>query len=327
MLIYFSKSLTDDISLIAQSLTEIAEGGEVNLNKKLPVTSNDEIGDLVIAFNKIQEIEKQHIERIRDNQNMLMERERLASLGQLIGGIAHNLRSPIMSLSGSIEGLKDLIKEYDESVDDQDVTPEDHHEIAKEMFSWIQEMQPYCSYMSDLIAAVKEQVVQLNASTISSFTLDELVKRVELLMKYELLKYNCIMNIDIQADLNMVIHGEVNNLVQVCNNLIINAIQSYENKGGLIEFGISKQNNDILISVRDYGHGIPKEIQARLFKEMVTTKGKNGTGLGLYMSYLNIKGRFGGQLWFESEEGKGAAFYISIPVNYYGFYGIENQEV
>jgi signal transduction histidine kinase len=59
--------------------------------------------------------------------------------------------------------------------------------------------------------------------------------------------------------------------------------------------------------------GIPEDIQQKLFKEMVTTKGTMGNGLGLYMSYATIKGRFGGDLWFESEYGKGTTFYISIP--------------
>ena len=56
------------------------------------------------------------MQTIQNNQNMLMERERLASLGQLIGGIAHNLKTPIMSIAGAAEGLTDLIKEYEASV-------------------------------------------------------------------------------------------------------------------------------------------------------------------------------------------------------------------
>lgn len=313
VLYYFSKSLSDDISLVANSLTEIAEGADVNLDQKIPVTSNDEIGDLVIAFNKIQEREKQHIKSIEEKQNLLLEKERLASLGQLIGGIAHNLRTPIMSLSGSIEALKDLSKEYDESIEDPSVTKEDHHEIAREIANWLETMQPYCSYMSDLISAVREQAVQLNASMYKSFTLEELVKRIEMLMNYELKKCNCTFNMELEADLNTEIPGELNNLVQIFNNLIVNAIQSYDAKGGSIDFKITKGDKRLDFAVRDYGKGIPKEIQSRLFKEMVTTKGKYGTGLGLYLSNVNIKGRFAGDIRFESEEGKGTTFYISIP--------------
>ena len=64
---------------------------------------------------------------------MLMEKERLASLGQLIGGISHNLKTPIMSISGAAEGLTDLINEYDASIGDPEVTNDDHHAIANDM--------------------------------------------------------------------------------------------------------------------------------------------------------------------------------------------------
>ena len=58
---------------------------------------------------------------------------------------------------------------------------------------------------------------------------------------------------------------------------------------------------------------MPDKVQSKLFKEMVTTKGKNGTGLGLFMSYSNIKAHFNGNLRYETEKGKGTSFYIEIP--------------
>ena len=58
---------------------------------------------------------------------------------------------------------------------------------------------------------------------------------------------------------------------------------------------------------------MPKEVQDKLFKEMVTTKGKKGSGLGLFMSYSTIKGHFRGEMTFESEVGKGTTFYITLP--------------
>ena len=99
-----------------------------------------------------------------------MENERLASLGQLIGGIAHNLKTPIMSISGAAEGLNDLIKEYDASIDDPEVTPADHHDIAKDMFTWTDKIKTHTEYMSDVITAVKGQAVTLSADEQMAFT-------------------------------------------------------------------------------------------------------------------------------------------------------------
>ena len=73
--------------------------------------------------------------------------------------------------------------------------------------------------------------------------------------------------------------------------------------------------NNLVFTIQDYGSGIPKKVKDKLFKEMITTKGKNGTGLGLFMSYSNIRAHFNGNMTFESEEGKGTKFIITIPMN------------
>jgi signal transduction histidine kinase len=313
VLYFFSRNLSGEISLVAQNLGEIADGEHVDLDKKLAVTSNDEIGDLVVAFNKIQEREIEHINEIEEKQAILMEQERLASLGQLIGGIAHNLRTPIMSIAGGIEGLRDLIKEYEDSVEDENVTKNDHHDIAKEMVVWLDKMKPYCSYMSDIITAVKGQTVQPSELKGLSFVLGEVKQRVEILLEHELRRKHCRLNIEIKADMETKIKGEISILVQVLNNLIVNSVDSYDGQGGDVDFIVTKSEKIVQFIIKDYGKGIPKEIQEKLFKEMVTTKPKKGTGLGLYMSYSNIKARFGGKMRFESVEGKGTTFYIYLP--------------
>ena len=150
----------------------------INLNKKLIVTSEDELADLSLAFNQTQLFTKNNIKQIRDNQSMLMESERLASLGQLIGGIAHNLKTPIMSISGAAEGLTDLVKEYDSSIDDPEVNSQDHHDIAKDMSDWIEKIKEYTAYMSDIITAVKGQAVTLSETDNVTFDIEELLKRV-----------------------------------------------------------------------------------------------------------------------------------------------------
>lgn len=109
------------------------------------------------------------------------------------------------------------------------------------------------------------------------------------------------------------IKGEVNSLVQIVNNLINNAIEAYEGKEGTVDLILTNDKGKLLLSVRDYGCGMKDEVKQKLFKEMITTKAKQGTGLGLYMSYSNIVGKFGGDMWFESVEGSGTTFYILIP--------------
>lgn len=280
-----------------------------------PINSeNTSLGTLFLFKDITQH--KEDMETIKNNQDVLMERERLAGLGQLIGGIAHNLKTPIMSIAGATQGLENLIKEYDESIDDPLVNSQDHHDIAKDMEAWIPKIRAHLEYMSDIITTVKGQAVaSLSTDDSEEFSISELVKRVNILMKHELKNAYIYLNILMKVDENTVIDGNVNILVQVVNNIISNAIQAYDGKHDQnIQFEISQKENNMIFSITDFAGGLSKEVQDRLFKEMVTTKGKNGTGLGLYMSYSNIKAHFGGDITYKTEEGKGTTFNIVIPI-------------
>lgn len=268
---------------------------------------------ILILFKDITQ-HKLDMKALKDNQDILVERERLASLGQLIGGIAHNLKSPIMSISGATEGLTDLIKEYEESIVDKDVTVEDHLAIASDMKDWISKIKSYLEYMSDIITAVKGQAVALSENTVDSFTVDELTKRVDILMKHELKKALITLNVKLEVDKSLVLHGNINGLVQVVNNMISNAIQAYTGKPNQdIDLIITQEKNNVIVSIKDYAGGLPEEVQEKLFKEMITTKGKDGTGIGLFMSYSNIRAHFNGDITYSTEKGKGTIFNIILP--------------
>lgn len=312
---YIGKSLSKDINRVVRGMENISNSENAIYSKNLPVTSNDEINDLIRAFNKIQKLTQSNIEQLKNDQDMLMETERLSSLGQLIGGIAHNLKTPIMSISGAVEGLTDLVKEYDSSIDDPEVNSQDHHDIAKDMNEWIGKIKEYTAYMSDIITAVKGQAVTLSETDNISFDIDELVKRVDILMRHELKNALIYLNIQMKAPKDTTIHGDINSLVQVINNMISNSIQAYDGKTEQnIDLILEKQKNNLVISIKDYGSGLPQKVQDKLFKEMITTKGKNGTGLGLYMSYSTIKAHFNGDITFETEENKGTTFNIILPL-------------
>ena len=274
---------------------------------------NNIIGTLVLFKDVTQHFEDMKI--IKSNQDILIEQERLASLGQMIGGIAHNLKTPIMSIGGAAEGLTDLIKEYKLSIKDPEVTIDDHEQIAKEMDEWVDKIKTHISYMSDIITTVKGQAVTLSQSNEIYFSLDELIKRVDILMKHELKNAIIYLKVTNNVDSSFKLKGNINGLVQVINNMISNSIQAYNGKTEeTIELIFNIKDNNLVIAVRDNAGGIPKNIQDKLFNSMVTTKGKNGTGLGLFMSYSNIKAHFGGDITFESKENVGTTFFITIPV-------------
>ena len=277
------------------------------------MSENTNIGTLILLKDTTQHMIDLHT--IQNSQNLLMERERLASLGQLIGGIAHNLKTPIMSISGAAEGLTDLIHEYDTSIGDPEVTNDDHHAIAKDMSEWVSKIKSYTEYMSDVITAVKGQAVTLSENDSTSFDIDELVKRVNILMRKKKKNALVTLNTEMNIDKSTTLHGDITSLVQVINNMISNSIQAYNGEPNkVIDLIIKKHASNVVISVRDYGNGLPEEVKEKLFKEMITTKGKNGTGLGLFMSYSTIRAHFNGDITFETKQGKGSTFNIVIPI-------------
>ena len=303
---------TDETVTFEQHFLKIKKYFRIEIT---PINSyNTSLGTLFLLKDITQH--KEDMETIKNNQDILMERERLAGLGQLIGGIAHNLKTPIMSIAGAVQGIENLIHEYDESIDDPLVNSQDHHDIAKDMEEWIPKIRAHLEYMSDIITTVKGQAVaSLSSDDTEEFTITELIKRVNILMKHELKNAYIYMNVVMKTDENQVIKGNVNSLVQVVNNMISNAIQAYDGKHDQnIELTVNKKENNIVISITDFAGGLPQEVKDRLFKEMVTTKGKNGTGLGLYMSYSNIKAHFGGDITYVTETGKGTTFNIIIPL-------------
>lgn len=205
-----------------------------------------------------------------------------------------------------MEGLSDLVNEYDASIDNASVTNEDMHDIAKDMHEWIEKLKGHISYMSDVITTVKGQTVTLADNESVDFSVTELFKRVDILMKHEI--KNALATLEIQnnvgdADL---LTGNINSLVQIINNIISNSIEAYGKNytDKKIELTAQRETNKIVISIKDYGPGISEVAQKKLFKEMITTKGKNGTGLGMFMSYSNIKAHFSGDLTYETEARK-----------------------
>lgn len=272
------------------------------------------VSDLFIAYynRKVSEMQREQVEKLEKNQEILVEQERLSSLGQLIGGIAHNLKTPIMSIAGAVEGLSDLVKEYDESIEDKTVNFEDHHDIARDMREWLEKIRPYLRYMTEVIDTVKGQAVSMNASMGGDFSAKELLLRTQILMKDELKRNNCNLKLELNIDEDSKIEGELNAIVQVLDNLIVNSIEAYGGNGGDIELKVYEDQSKIYIEVKDYAGGIASHVKDKLFKEMITSKGKNGTGLGLYISYSTIKGKFGGDMRFETTDNVGTTFFIEL---------------
>ena len=267
----------------------------------------------VIILKDITQIKK-NMQLLQNNEKHMMEQERFAFLGQMMGGLAHNLKTPIMSISGCISAADGLIDECLESLGDPVVTEDDYREIYGEIRGWFEKIQESSAYMSDIITAIKGQATSVSTFENSVFTLDELIKRTTLLMRHELLSSGCTLASECSMRHNITLHGDINNLVQVLGNLVSNAIFAQKETGGNIIIGMHEDHGKLKIFVKDQGTGIPENVRDRLFKEMVTSKGTQGSGLGLYISNAVVRGKFNGTMWAANNPDGGATIGMTIPL-------------
>ncbi len=280
-----------------------------------PLYIKEILSGFVVIFKDVTQL-KLSMQQLQDSQARMMEQERLASLGQMIGGLAHNLKTPIMSISGCISAVENLVEECRDSLEDPDVTADDYREIFKEMEQWFEKVRESSSYMSDIITAIKGQAANVNTNVDAMFTTEELIKRSMLLMRHELMSSGSRVITETEENCTYTIRGDVNNLVQVLNNLLSNAIYSQKQVGGGdIVIGVKKDEDNLKIYVKDTGTGISAGVKERLFRAMVTNKGAHGTGLGLYISDAVVKGKFGGNMWVEDNPEGGAIVGVSIPLS------------
>ena len=280
-----------------------------------PLYIKEILSGFVVIFKDVTQL-KLSMQQLQDSQARMMEQERLASLGQMIGGLAHNLKTPIMSISGCISAVENLVEECRDSLEDPDVTADDYREIFKEMEQWFEKVRESSSYMSDIITAIKGQAANVNTNVDAMVTTEELIKRSMLLMRHELMSSGSRVITETEENCTYTIRGDVNNLVQVLNNLLSNAIYSQKQVGGGdIVIGVKKDEDNLKIYVKDTGTGISAGVKERLFRAMVTNKGAHGTGLGLYISDAVVKGKFGGNMWVEDNPEGGAIVGVSIPLS------------
>lgn len=249
-------------------------------------------------------------QHIRD-QEFIASKEQLYTLGEIAGGFAHDLNSPLRSIAGDIYNLKVYFNSGNIEV------KEDIKQDVKEVFSTL---DSNINNMSKMINTFKDQMVNTGDRQKDYFNLLSVAEGVKILLGGNLRRNKCILNLNIDKNIN--IYGEDNKLSRTITNLVKNSIEAYaqNNKYGEINVNaiINSETNSCVITIEDYAGGIPEEIAKTIFKERKTTKkSSGGTGIGLYSTYRLVIGDFRGEMEYENIEKdgqKGTRFIIQIPV-------------
>ena len=228
-------------------------------------------------------------------QSKLLQTDKLAELGQMVTGIAHELSNPLTSILGYAQRL--LLR--------RDVLGDSHE--ARQIF---QEAERASAILRQLLLSARESRPERRR-----VALNQVVSRTLELQRFSLAADNVHVQLDLEPVLPFV-QGDAGQLQQVLVNLIGNARQAIEEqgKGGTIRVKTRRiAEQRVLLEVRDDGPGIPQAIQARIFDPFFTTKPAGvGTGLGLAI-VLGIVREHGGRLHLTSNLGQGTVFSIELP--------------
>lgn len=337
----------------------------------VPVRGNDELSDLAKAFNGLiqslqQELEVNHQQQkellalnseledkvfertkdltiknnqlikvnreIKETQQQLLQAEKMASVGQLAAGVAHEINNPIGFVTSNLSTLKDYVSAYQLVVQQAQLAVRElpKHKcpqaqklgdlLSKEDFVYINEdIKELLDESKDGLVRVANIVQDLklfsrvDRNEKQLFDLNACLKTTLNMLNNEL-KYKC----EVVTDFGVIpqIMVNVGKLTQVFTNLLINASHAIKatESFGKITISTALQKNVIVIQIADTGIGIPAETLNKIFNPFFTTKPEGmGTGLGLSVS-IGIIAELDGDISVDSEVGKGSCFTIKLPV-------------
>jgi signal transduction histidine kinase/DNA-binding LacI/PurR family transcriptional regulator len=255
------------------------------------------------------ELEKAY-QQLQDNQHRLLISEKMASLGRLTAGIAHEINSPLAAVRASLTELKQLIREYEQSIRDPEIEPADHLDIIKEMHVSADLANKASERAASFIRSIKAQTRDINEKEGQLFDIVQVIDSVLFLLGHSLKKNHCQTDV-ICLHKEIIMCGSPGKMTQVFTNLLTNAIDAMETKGGgkiVVALELTNDNN-LIITVSDEGCGIPQENMLKIFDPLFTTKPfGQGTGLGLMIVHDIVCGEFGGALEVKSQVGAGTTF-------------------
>ncbi len=331
--IVFSKKLIGPLVRLSQLAEHIADGdlaGEVDHEILL---RNDELGSLSGSFNRMMVNLRKNIADLKNTQAQLLQSEKMASIGQLAAGVAHEINNPLGFVINNIEILERYMNDYTKILSMMEnlrkSVEEDNMEKAKAMITEITkfEHEINLSYiMNDTksllqhtqtgLGRVQKIVMDLRTFSREGSELMEVVQ-VENIIDSILdivqneLKYKAELRKN-YADTPL-IKCSPQKIGQVFINLLINSAQAIEGKG-VIEIKTYVQNDHVCIDFHDTGRGIKPEFIKRVFDPFFTTKPVGqGTGLGLSVSYEIVR-EHKGDIKVRSEFGKWTTFTVMLPV-------------
>lgn len=295
--IYHLNNLLGVIVLISNKKRDVAD--EIDVLESVSAQLGNAVAQAKLYEDNVKTVAElqKTLKELKDTQLQLINSEKMASLGQLVAGIAHEINTPFASIKSNNAIMSKLIKK----LSDDDI---------KEMFTEINSIDNVAvERIHNLVTSLKK-FVRLDEAELQEADINKELDLTLALLHHE--TKNKVEIIKNYADIPM-IKCYPNMLNQVFMNILVNACHSIETKG-TIEISTKVEKNNLVVSIKDSGKGIKKEHLDKIFTAGFTTKSAGvGTGLGLAISQ-KIIAKHNGEIHVSSEFGHGSEFNISIPI-------------
>jgi len=290
--VYF---ITGHLTKNLNAIVTIMDNIDINTEKVISVPqSNDEIGFLAQHFREMQSRLLSSRNKLKDAQKEIYHAEKLASIGRLASGVAHEINNPLMGL----KNCADSISSEPDNIN-QTVT------YIKLMSEGLEKIESIVRKLLDFAHKKSQELQEVD--------IKKTIAKVNQLINYRLEKSHIKIDTVFSEDLHL-IFADPNLLEEVIMNILINAIDAMPRGGKVSISAQNVDNKNVEIKISDSGIGISKANLDKIFDPFFTTKsiGK-GTGLGLSVSLMIIE-ELGGKILVESKLDKGTLFAINIPV-------------
>ncbi len=283
--IAIGNSITKPLSILSNKLKDFKLGKS---NQGLNWHTKDEIGKLINEYNMLTE-------KLDESANILARTERDIAWREMAKQVAHEIKNPLTPMKLSIQYLEKAVKS----------DPENAKDLIQRVSTTLIEQINNLNQIADEFSNFATMPKASNEKII----INEIVEAI-----HDLFRKREDMDIQMSEPIDdLYVFADRNHLVRILNNIVKNAIQAIPTeKKGIIKMSLSKQDDKVIISVKDNGTGIPDEMKEKVFTPNFTTK-SSGTGLGLAIS-ANMIESFNGRIYFDTKVGVGTEFFVEIPL-------------
>jgi len=254
------------------------------------------------------------MDTLNQAQEQLVESERMASLGGLVAGIAHDVNTPLGVSVTAASFLQERLNNLKTDFEDKSLT-------SKNMASFIDEAEQTALLLlsnleraSDLIASFKQVAVDQTSQTEREFVLGDYIQEIIQSLKPSF--KHTEHTIEVNCPDNLIVSCAPGAIAQIVTNMVVNSLtHGFENQNaGAITLNVSKENKDVVIHYTDNGRGLSESELDKLFDAFYTTKrGEGGSGLGTHIMYNLVTQTLSGQIEAQSTVGEGLQYTIRFP--------------